>query len=278
MMAAGKTPDHLKFNPGNEIAGQYRVTRFLGDGATAIVYLAVDTFTNETRALKFPLYQRRQDLDAISREMAIGNLVRHPSICKTFTTNKTQQGITFGVMEHIDGEDLLKIILRNGRCDNLEAIRWAIELCAGMKHFHDRQIVHRDLKPANLMIDGSGHLKIMDLGLAAFTGAIEVVGTLNYMPPERLSGQPARPSSDMYAIGAILYEMFTGLQCLPGDTVGQVRNSQKSLPTRRPSVVAGVDASVDHTIMKCLQENPDLRPDAESLRRELELLAQLFKP
>jgi len=256
-MAAGKPPDHLNFVPGNKIAGQFQITSFIGAGGTAALYLARDTLAEaksilqaepdkspQYRTLKFPLEQRQDLIDGITRETQVGNKVRHPNICKTFTTGKHNTGRTdpatgndeeveFGVLEYIDGEDLLKIIKRHqSGCKTEDGIRWAIELCAGVGAFHDAGIVHCDLKPENLMIDGTGSLKIIDHGMATFIGTFSG-GTINYMSPERLRAEPARPPADMYAVGAILYYLFTGRQCLPGDKVSDVREGQKTLEQRR---------------------------------------------
>jgi len=298
-MASGKPPDHLNFVPGDKIAGQFQITSFIGAGGTAALYLARDTLAEaksilqaepdkspQYRTLKFPLEQRQDLIDGITREVQVGNKVRHPNICKTFTTGKHKTGrvdpatgrdeeIEFGVMEYIGGENLFDVINRRQGCKTEDGIRWAIELCTGVGAFHDAGIVHCDLKPENLMIDGTGSLKIIDHGMATFIGTYSG-GTRNFMAPERFNG-PARPPADMYAVGATLYQLFTGRLCLPGDSTSEVRKSQKTLEQRRP-LTLGVDRSIDHAIMKALHHDAEARLDAKSLHSEWVIVAQSFTP
>ncbi len=277
-MAVSNPPTGFKFDQGDLIAKQCRIEKQLGEGGMAAVYLATDTWTDKKFALKFPLQPTTDHLAALSNEVKVGQHVRHANICKTIRMHETEDGIIFAIMEYIPGEDMQQVLLGNmGPCDLADGLRWAGELCAGVNGFQRENIVHRDLKPANLMVnnnDPKHPLKIMDFGLAARPGTRSgrIEGTPHYMPPEQLLGNAAMLKSDMYAVGVILYEMFTGVQCLQGGTIGEILESQKTLPQRRPSVVAGVDARIEERIMKCLQKNPEARPDPESLREEWEQL------
>jgi len=285
-MAAAKVPDHLKFAPGHKFDGQFQIISGLGTGGAAIVYHALDTLTHTQRALKFPLNQRREDFDALRREMQVGKSVQHPNLCKTFDAKKAETGVIYGVMEYIAGENLLDVINLRGRGQLADRFRWAIQLCAGLGYLHDATYVHGDLKLQNLMIDGTGNLKITDFGQATHIGTSIGGGTWKYMapeqlvldiPPDRLKAMPALPESDMYAVGVILYELFTGCACLEGDTPLAIAASQKTLNDRPPSVVADVPDEISRAIMSCFQKDAGARPTAELFRQHWKKVADYFK-
>ena len=120
-------------------------------------------------------------------------------------------------MEYVDGEDLASLLRRIGRLPADKAVESARQLCSGLAAAHDMGVLHRDLKPANVMLDGRGVVKITDFGLANFSEQIardDIAGTPAYMAPEQLAGRPATVASDLYALGLVLFEMFTGVACV----------------------------------------------------------------
>src|SRR4029077_19231463 len=123
-------------------------------------------------------------------------------------------GHNFISMEYVDGEDLASLLRRIGRFPGDRAIRVARQLCAGLAAAHEQGILHRDLKPGNVMIDGRGQVKITDFGLAGIAeelkGSQVRVGTPGYMPPEQIEGGEVTVRSDIYSLGLVLYEVFTG--------------------------------------------------------------------
>ncbi|MEE8586439.1 MAG: serine/threonine-protein kinase, partial [Acidobacteriota bacterium] len=167
-------------------------------------------------------------------------------------------------MEYVDGEDLASLLRRIGRLPGDRAIQAARQLCAGLAAAHDQGILHRDLKPANVMIDGRGRVKITDFGLASLAeelhGAEVRAGTPAYMAPEQLAGTEFTQRSDIYALGLVLYELFTGKPALEGRTPAEIARRQESPPIRPSSIVAGLDPAVESIILRCLEKEPRDRP------------------
>src|SRR6185295_7894086 len=134
------------------------------------------------------------------------------------------------------------------------AIELARQICAGLAAAHDRGVVHRDLKPANIMLDGSGRIRITDFGLAGAAGEVLRAGTPAYMAPEQLAGGEVTPRSDIYALGLVLYELFTGRRALEGRNVAELIAKREQAGIAQPStIVTNLDPAVDGAIMQCLQ-------------------------
>ena len=143
----------------------------------------------------------------------------------------------------------------------------ARHLCAGLAAAHDRGILHRDLKPDNVMLDGRGKVRITDFGLAAVSLAVvgdDVrSGTPAYMAPEQLEGREVTPSSDIYSLGLVLYELFTGRKAFEGKTLAELTRQHREATPRDPSrVVEGIDPAVERVILRCLEKDPRLRPSS----------------
>ena len=168
-------------------------------------------------------------------------------------------------MEFVDGEDLASLLKRIGRLPQDKALQVAHQLCAGLAEAHALGVLHRDLKPANIMIDGRGTVRITDFGLAITAEDVHSediwAGTPAWMAPEQLAGEKATRQSDIYALGLVLYELFTGKDAFPGENLEEiVRQRQKGAPERISSIVKGVDPAVERIILNCLQREPDSRP------------------
>src|SRR5689334_8074431 len=152
-------------------------------------------------------------------------------------------------MEYIDGEDLGSLLRRIGRLPGDKAIEIARRLCAGLAAAHDKGVLHRDLKPANIMIDGRGQVRITDFGLAKLAGHVEGgeirSGTPAYMSPEQLAGREVTPKSDIYSLGLVIYEMFTGRRIVPGSA---------------PPSMHDVEPAVEGILQRCLEPEPRYRP------------------
>ena len=166
-------------------------------------------------------------------------------------------------MEYVDGENLATSLRRIGRFPEDKAAEIARQLCAGLAAAHQRGVIHRDLKPANVMLDGAGRVRIMDFGLAA-VGRIEDVraGTPAYMAPEQLLGREVTQRSDIFALGLVIYELFTGRRAFTATTIGDLVNQHesRSLERRRHEVVSAIDPAIDRAILRCLDPDPDRRP------------------
>src|SRR4029450_4006997 len=135
-------------------------------------------------------------------------------------------------------------------------------LCAGVAAAHDRGVLHRDLKPANVMLDAGGHVRLMDFGLAA-AGAVDQIraGTPGYMAPEQLQGREVTARSDIYALGLVLYELFTGKRALRATSIAELLEWHRSGRITAPSdVVTALDPAIDRAILRCLDPDPARRP------------------
>src|SRR3989454_7229263 len=204
-----------RFTPGAVIAGRYRLVALLGRGGMGDVYRADDLTLDHPVALKF-LPEGAVDPAQPAQfhnELRIARQVSHKNVCRLYDLGEAD-GRRFLTMEYVDGEDLASLVRRIGRLPADKAIEIARQLCAGLAAAHDRGVIHRDLKPANVMIDSEGNVRITDFGIA---GLIEEIrnedvraGTPAYMSPEQLSGQELTVRSDIYSLGLVLYELFTG--------------------------------------------------------------------
>ena len=166
-------------------------------------------------------------------------------------------------MEYVDGEDLASLLRRIGRIPQDKAIELARQLCAGVAAAHERGVLHRDLKPANVMIDGEGKVRITDFGIAT-SGADTAggfAGTPQYMAPEQLAGQAASVRTDLYALGLVLFEIFTGRRAYDAKTLGELKQLHDTGSVTTPSsVVRDLDPAVERVILRCLDKDPDKRP------------------
>jgi serine/threonine-protein kinase len=176
-------------------------------------------------------------------------------------------GRPFLSMEFIDGEDLASLLRRIGHLPKDKAIELAREICAGVAAAHELGVIHRDLKPANVMIDGRGRARVADFGLASAASELEqghdaMAGTPAYMAPEQLQGADATVQSDIYSLGLVLYELFTGRRAHDADTIAALKemHSSSTPPTSPSELVEDMDPAVERTIMQCVAPDPEERP------------------
>jgi serine/threonine-protein kinase len=264
---AARTPGRegsSRFTPGAVLAGRYRLVALLGRGGMGEVYRADDLTLDHPVALKF-LPERAVDPDHLARfhnELRIARQVSHKNVCRLYDLGEAD-GRRFLTMEYVDGEDLASLIRRIGRLPQDKAIEIARQLCAGLAAAHERGVLHRDLKPANVMLDGEGHVRITDFGLAVAAGDANAVraGTPQYMAPEQLAGQPATIKSDLYALGLVLFEVFTGKRAYDAETLHDLMQLHESGTVTTPSsVVRDLDPAVERVILRCLERDPGRRP------------------
>jgi serine/threonine-protein kinase len=264
--SSGRRGSAARFTPGTLLADRYRIVALLGSGGMGEVYRAEDLKLGQQVALKFLPARVAADPRRVERlyeEVRIGRQVSHPNVCRLYDIGEWQ-GHQFLAMEYVDGEDLASLLRRIGRLPHDKAMELARDVCAGIAAAHAVGIVHRDLKPANIMIDGRGNARITDFGLAAVADEVagrgEVVGTPMYMAPEQILGEDASPRTDLYSLGLILFEMFTGrrlFETVSSDLAGRrsVTQSQSlSSQTRE------IDPAIQRVILRCLEEQPSARP------------------
>ena len=260
------TPHSSARTAGTILAGRYRIVGLLGRGGMGEVYRADDLTLGQPVALKFLPASAAADPAALARfhnEVRIARQVSHPNVCRIHDLGEAD-GEPFLSMEYVDGEDLSSLLRRIGRLAGDKAVESARQLCSGLAAAHDMGVLHRDLKPANVMLDGRGVVKITDFGLANFSEQIardDIAGTPAYMAPEQLAGRAATIGSDLYALGLVLFEMFTGVAAFaPGSAADRARSSADSAPPTPSSARPDIDPAVERVIVRCLDPDPARRP------------------
>ena len=261
----GSTPSSIPFAPGAIVAGRYRLVSLLGRGGMGEVYRADDLTLDQTVALKFLPAGVASDADRLAQfhaELRIARQVSHKNVCRLYDLGE-HEGRRFLTMEYVDGEDLATLLRRIGRLPQDKAVDIARQLCAGIAAAHERGVLHRDLKPANVMIDGDGNVRITDFGLAVAAGEVGAsrAGTPQYMAPEQLTGGAASVKSDLYALGLILFEMFTGKRVFDAKTFNELLRLHESRTLTNPSaMVRDLDPAIERVILRCLEHDPAQRP------------------
>jgi serine/threonine protein kinase len=231
------------------------------------VYRADDLKLGQPVALKF-LPPRLAD-DPVRRErffaeVRITRQLSHPNICRVYDIGEIE-GRHFLSMEFIDGEDLASLLKRIGHLTNEKALDIARQLTAGLAAAHERGVLHRDLKPANIMLDGHGRVRITDFGLAIAvedeSQSTEIAGTPAYMAPEQMAGKGATVRCDIYSLGLVLYEIYTGKKAFTATTLAELRE-QKEIHTPRAisEIREGMDPVVERLIRRCMERDPNARP------------------
>ena len=261
--------DEGRFLPGSIVAGRYRILSMLGKGGMGEVYRATDLTLAQSVALKFlPEEAARNErwLERFHSEVRIARQISHPNICRVYDIGEFE-GTPFISMEYVDGDDLGALLGSIGRLPSDKALETARKLCAGLAAAHDKGVIHRDLKPQNIMISRRGEIVIMDFGLAAVAdslgGAEARNGTPAYMAPEQLRGSEVTAKSDIYALGLVLYELFTGKKPYEAKSIPeliQLQEAQSSITMT--SMAADIDPAVEKIIKRCLHPDPAMRPSS----------------
>jgi predicted Ser/Thr protein kinase len=263
----------LSVRPG-QILAHYRLIEQIGEGGMGVVYRAHDARLERDVALKVLSPGIVADEEARKRfrkEALTLSKLNHPAIATAFDFN-TREGVDFLVMELVTGETL-KQKLSKGPLPEKEVLRLGLQLAEGLAAAHEHDILHRDLKPGNLRITADGRLKILDFGLAKLvrpagdigttatvTQTRGVVGTVPYMSPEQLRGEAIDGRSDIYAAGAVLYELSTGRRPFP-ETQGPllINGILNQAPEAPSGVNPQVSAELESIILKALDKDPERR-------------------
>ena len=259
------------YTPGEKI-DHYEIIRLLGHGGMNYVYLAYDTLHQQKVVLKFPnddLLGNVAVFERYERETEAGCRLNHPHIQRLLNTDEDRCD-HYLVVEYIQGRTL-RDVLEEHAPNPLpvpEAIRIAMQICDAMAYAHAHGVFHRDIKPENIMILDNGDIKIIDFGVALLEGARRVtwrglsgtVGTPDYMAPEQLRGERGTASSDIYAVGVVLYEMLCGRVPFEGENVFAVMNQHVSQDP--PSILQfnpTLPSALVTVVMRAIRRNPDKR-------------------
>jgi serine/threonine protein kinase len=280
------------FADGELVGGRYRILRLLGAGGMGEVYEVRDGDRAERLALKTLAITILDDPRAVTRlrkELELARRVDHPNVCRVFDLGvherpRDRDRTPFLTMELLAGETLAAFLDRVGPLGAAEAEPIVRQMVAGLAAVHQMAIVHRDLKSDNVFLVPSGQgaprVVIMDFGLARSTarrpdgsvsaslsGRRGMIGTLGYMSPEQVKGHPATASSDIYALGLILYEMRTGRLPFEGETPIALAMARLRAPATPPSAhVPDLERSWDRAILRCLERDPrDRHPTVQDV-------------
>jgi Protein kinase domain len=256
-----------RFAPGVLLAARYRIVSSLGQGGMGEVFRADDLMLRQPVALKFLSETALGNPNLLTRfynEVRIARQISHKNVCRVYDIGEVD-GQPFLSMEYIDGEDLGSLLRRIGRLPADKATEFARKLCAGVAAAHAQGVLHRDLKPANIMIDSRGELHVTDFGLAAIAEQLEGAeirnGTPAYMAPEQLTGEKVSAQSDIYAVGLVLYEMFTGKTAFQANTLAEMTRLRQEGRAANPSTLVGdLDKTVERAILRCLEGDTAMRP------------------
>src|SRR5437867_5027974 len=259
--------DESRFVPGTILAERYRIVGLLGRGGMGEVYRADDLKLGQPVALKFlpeSLATNPTSLARLHNEVRIARQVSHPNVCRVYDIGEADHQ-SFLTMEYVDGEDLASLLLRIGRLPGDKAVQVARQICAGLAAAHDKGVLHRDLKPSNVMLDGRGQVRLTDFGLSGlaegFRGTGIREGTPAYMAPEHAAGKEVTVRSDLYSLGMVLFELFTGRSAFEAATAQEsARRRAESDPTSPSSLVANLDPAVERVLLRCLEKDPVRRP------------------
>ena len=254
--------------PTSIAGGRYRVLRLLGEGRSKVVYLAHDAAID--RDVAVALFKIDQ-LDEAGRERtsrearAMGRLGEHPHIVNIYDIGE-EAGRPYIVSQYMPGGSVDDLIRRRGRRGLAldDAIRIATEVADALDYAHSRGVIHRDLKPANVFIAQNGQSMLGDFGLAIapdqsrLTVQGMMVGTVAYMPPEQTLGKPLEPRSDLYSLGAMLFEMLTGRPPFIGDDLMAILTQHVSAAPPAPSSIAPeVPRALDELVLRMLAKTPE---------------------
>jgi Tol biopolymer transport system component len=265
----------------------YRILEKIGEGGMGVVYRAEDTKLGRTVALKFlsqDLTGDRAHRERFLREAQVVSTLEHQNICTIHEIDETDDGQVFICMACYEG-DTLKDIIGRGRVSPGEAIRFSLQIARGLVAAHEAGITHRDVKPGNVMVSETGHVRLVDFGLAKLAGQSSLtksgnaVGTVAYMSPEQTRGEEVDERTDVWALGVLLYEMVAGRRPFSGDGERAViRAIQQDRPDPLSQVVPSAPP-LSEIIAKALEKKAGKRygsmsemlEDLRALARELEL-------
>ena len=277
------------------LGGRYALRRKVGEGAMGEVYEAEHLFLHRTVAVKIlrpTIAAIPEALARMQREAESMSGLGHPNIVDAIDFGHTDDGLTYLVMEWLQGENL-DDYLAHERLEVATALDITAQAAAGLAEAHHRGVIHRDLKPANLFVTknrkGENVVKVLDFGIAKLvekdsklTGTGVLIGTPNYMAPEQAMGDPVDARADVYALGVILYEMLTGFVPFRGDNPLAVLHQHTSKMPALPSATApdrGISAKLDELVMRCLAKSPEDRyASMQELGEAIERLRRRKEP
>ena len=267
--------------PGQTLDNRFLIDSVITRSGMASIYKGTDTTTGEIVAIKIPYMQLESDPASFARfqrEAEIGRVLNHPNILRFIQV--PEQSRPYIVMEYLEGKPLGQVMNELRPLPVADAVQIASNVCGALAHMHQHKIVHRDLKPQNIMICNDGGLRIIDFGIAkatemrriTFAGFSPAMGTPDYMAPEQVKGQRGDERTDIYSLGAVLYEMVTGSVPFDGPNPFIVMNSRISGDPLAPRLRnPEIPEELEEIILHAMEREPHRRfASAAAMKEELD--------
>jgi serine/threonine-protein kinase len=276
-----------ELSPGFVLDDRYRIIEPISKSGMAFIYKAEDLAPKHadeaTVALKVPLLRYESDPGFFSRfeqEQKIGHAMDHPYVLALMDAPGQHKSRPYMVMEYLDGQTLGQLMRTVAPLPERDACEFTARICDALEYMHGHNVVHRDLKPDNIMILSDGSIRIMDFGIAKYEGQRRLtfgaftptMGTPDYMAPEQVRGKRGDRRTDIYSLGAILYEMLTDRVPFPGENPFVIMNNRVTGDPPSPrGINPAISPQVEEIVLHAMARNPDDRyPDAAAMRAELE--------
>ena len=273
--------------PGKVLDGRFEITDLVARSNMASIFRATDKTSGQAVAIKLPLMALESDVagfERFQREEEIGSRLNHPSILKVIKI-EGRKSRPYLVMEFLEGRTLSEVLSKRGKLSEGEAVDLAIKVCDALEYLHANGIAHRDLKPQNIMICADGSMRLFDFGIArvetarrlTFVGLTPTLGTPDYISPEQVRGKRGDGRSDIYSLGAILYEMVTGAAPFQGESPYVVMNARVSGDPEAPRKVnLELNPALEEVILHAMERDPKNRyQNASEMKAELSDLSSV---
>ncbi|WP_303836022.1 Stk1 family PASTA domain-containing Ser/Thr kinase [Ruminococcus flavefaciens] len=255
-------------NIGKKLDGRYEITELIGVGGMAEVYKGVDVIDNKTVAIKIlkkEFAENEEFLRRFRNESKAIAVLSHPNIVKIYDVGFSEK-IQYIVMEYIDGITLKEYIEEEKVLTWKDTVHFVIQILRALQHAHDKGIVHRDIKPQNIMMFTDGTIKVMDFGIAKFareegkTATDQAIGSVHYISPEQASGNVTDAKSDIYSVGAMMYEMLTGKKPFDSDNpVAIAVMHMHDIPERPRAINPDIPDGLEEIVLRAMEKAPEDR-------------------
>ncbi|HQL98968.1 MAG: Serine/threonine-protein kinase PrkC [Firmicutes bacterium ADurb.BinA205] len=255
-------------NIGKKLDGRYEITELIGVGGMAEVYKGIDVIDNKTVAIKIlkkEFAENEEFLRRFRNESKAIAVLSHPNIVKIYDVGFSEK-IQYIVMEYIDGITLKEYIEEEKVLTWKDTVHFVIQILRALQHAHDKGIVHRDIKPQNIMMFTDGTIKVMDFGIAKFaseqgkTATDQAIGSVHYISPEQASGSVTDAKSDIYSVGAMMYEMLTGRKPFDSDNpVAIAVMHMHDIPERPRALNPDIPDGLEEIVLRAMEKAPEDR-------------------
>ncbi|MBR4627086.1 MAG: Stk1 family PASTA domain-containing Ser/Thr kinase [Ruminococcus sp.] len=255
-------------NIGKKLDGRYEITELIGVGGMAEVYKGIDVIDNKTVAIKILKKEYAENEEFLRRfrnESKAIAVLSHPNIVRIYDVGFSEK-IQYIVMEYIDGITLKEYIEEEKILTWKDTVHFVIQILRALQHAHDKGIVHRDIKPQNIMMFTDGTIKVMDFGIAKFareegkTATDQAIGSVHYISPEQASGSVTDAKSDIYSVGAMMYEMLTGKKPFDSDNpVAIAVMHMHDIPERPRAVNPAIPDGLEEIVLRAMEKAPEDR-------------------